>query len=169
MLFKWLFRRELAAFAAATDTLRAKDAVLDVELAVAREAADQIVEVLERVQAAEAHATVVAPLVDDLLNTVASQIAGFTARYNALAVDTAATTAVLSERAKDSVMEIRGSFESLVDARVKAEMAKWAFSGGVGGAIAAQQYCVRCAVQTPRWAMLPDEGPVCAKCLDLHI
>ena len=53
-----------------------------------------------------------------------------------------------------------------VENRVKAEIGKWAFTGGAGGAIAVWQYCVRCAEKSSVWSMIPDEGPICAKCIE---
>ncbi len=55
-------------------------------------------------------------------------------------------------------------FHDRVDARVKAETAKWVFGTGGGGIVAAYQYCVRCTARSAVWHMLPDEGPVCNKC-----
>ncbi len=81
----------------------------------------------------------------------------------------AAIESRLTVRADDAIASIHATFHQMVDAKVKAEMAKWAFSGGAGGALAAIQYCYRCNEKVARWSMIPDEGPVCAKCLDIPL
>lgn len=53
-----------------------------------------------------------------------------------------------------------------VEKRVRAEVGKWAFSGGAGGRIAVYQYCVRCATRSASWSMIPDEGPICTMCIE---
>lgn len=166
MLFNWLFRKQLAEIAATTAALKQREVALDAKLAVAKAVTTEIARVHERVVAADALLTKLVPQAAALLDTVTTQITGFNSRYNNLAHETAASTAVLVAKADTAIEDIKNTFGGMIDARVKAEMGKWAFSGGAGGALAVHQYCTRCAVKSARWSMIPDEGPVCAMCLE---